>query len=361
MTALQHKQNPFGLLEHSDSEDDDFVKTKPKKPTQSGSNTQNPKPAKPKVEGGENKLAQAPKVSNKANIPVQADVKEKTGGVKGKDKEPRKQKGVPAEPHPLDRHSGTGINDRKPKKGGAGKFGLGTIKDEIKEGEVAVEGGNESPEAETEKDTGITLEEYYKLKGGVSQEERQINEAKAKVTQQELLKEIGTAKPLQSRAQQKVDDDKVVNLKKKNQADHSVTINTEHADLLRFKTGFKTFTERKPELQGGGKPAPQIEKKPEEGGSPQIKVETLPTGTEGVEEIVEPVPAQDKPAGKGPRQYNNEGGPRKYNPNWKPRQGGDNRDNRDNRGEPRGEQRDRRGGDNKPPNFEDEKAFPKLG
>ena len=58
------------------------------------------------------------------------------------------------------------IYSKKPKRGGGGKFNVGTIQDELKEadvqkGEVVQE---EIQEQEAPKDEGITLEEYYKLK-----------------------------------------------------------------------------------------------------------------------------------------------------------------------------------------------------
>ena len=48
-----------------------------------------------------------------------------------KKRESRKLKGVPAEPHPLDRHSGTGIHS-KPRKSGQGCANWGTYKDDLK-------------------------------------------------------------------------------------------------------------------------------------------------------------------------------------------------------------------------------------
>lgn len=364
MTTLQHKQNPFGLLEHSDSDEDDHVKTaKPKKPTQTTAankdSKQGPSQAKPKSEAGQAKVQEAPRVQNKLINPTQTDNKDKAEHIRPK--EPRKLKGIPAEPHPLDRHSGTGLNpwEKRPKKAGGGKYNVGTIKDELQAGEIAGEqGAEEANVEEAEKDTSITLAEYYQLKG-YSQEEsqKQVNEAKSKVTQQELLKEIGTAKPLQSRAQTKVDEN-LVNQKKKIVAEHAVGINTEHADLLGFKTGFRTFTERK--LDDQGKPIYEkkpYEKKPEEGGSPQIKPEGQIAPVEGGENTAEQAQPKEQ-YNKGPRQFQ---GDRKANPNWKPRD--------QQRDQPRDQQRDQqreqprggRGGDNRPPNFEDEKAFPKLG
>ena len=57
-------------------------------------------------------------------------------------KQPQKQKGVSAEPHPLDRRSGTGIGElsieiyifegKEPKKQGGGGHNWGNYKDELK-------------------------------------------------------------------------------------------------------------------------------------------------------------------------------------------------------------------------------------
>jgi len=269
-----------------------------------------------------------------------------------KPKESRKVKGVTAEPHPLDRRSGSGTNpwEKKPKRGGGGKFNVGTVQDEVKEGEKEPESGTkeEGETEEPEKDIGITLAEYYQ-KQGQSQQAEVINESKAKVTQQELLKEIGTAKKIQNKAQTKLDEKETNPKKKKDAAEsHVVAMNTEHADLLGFKTGFRTFAERKP-LDNTGKPGqtstqPQAQPTTQEGAQqPELK-EVNPPAPEKVTEQAE---------GEGQRQGNRqpygEKGPRKYNPNWK---GGDRREPR--RDEPRR--------DNKQslPNFEDDKAFPKL-
>jgi len=376
MTTL-HKQNPFGLLEHSDSEGEDNVqKPRQRKPVNKenkpASNVS--KPAKPETQA---KVEQAPKTSTTKVGVTQPKEQEKEKHLKAK--EPRKLKGTPAEPHPLDRHSGNNPNafDKKPKKGGAGKYNTGTVKDELKGGEVEGElGGEESLEEEAPKDEGMTLEEYYR-KQGLAEENTQLNEAKSKITAEQLLKEIGTAKPLQSRAKTQVDDKEVT--KKKNTGDHVVGLNTEHADLLGFKTGFKTYAERKP-LEEGQQFAPRKANQPRaEGESPtkvagDQKIEGIQDQTveEGAPKDVKQEVFQkervQREGGQGQRDggrrygggddYNKGGDYKKrpYDPNYK----------RDDRGAPRGgqqggQQAPRREKVQAPPSFEDERAFPKLG
>lgn len=89
-----------------------------------------------------------------------------------------KPKGVPAEPHPQDRHSGTGysgVDKRHLRKDGAGKRNYGTVKDEVKalnnpeteqkpKEEVApvVE---EAPVEPVVVDNTITVDEYFRRLG----------------------------------------------------------------------------------------------------------------------------------------------------------------------------------------------------
>lgn len=91
-------------------------------------------------------------------------------------KEGPKSKGVPAEPHPLDRRSGTGIG-KESKKGGAGSRNWGSEKDEVKnvlEDKYEVKEKepenkeSELPEVKEEPKPDepqyMTIEDYYSMK-----------------------------------------------------------------------------------------------------------------------------------------------------------------------------------------------------
>jgi len=121
----------------------------------------------------------------------------------------------------------------KPKKGGAGKGNWG----KATEGEAAVEekaGEEETTEtqqpAEEEKPT-LTLQEYYE-QHRFAQDEQEVNEAKAKITSDQLLKELGKATALKSKNQEKNDDYRVGKKKGRLDVDHHAGLATEHADLL---------------------------------------------------------------------------------------------------------------------------------
>jgi len=363
MTTTIHKNNPFGLLEHSDDDDDEGqVKTnKPKKPQ-----PPKDKEIKSQPQANKQKFVQedsAPKKSNenKKAAPFKGPTQE--SGVVNKDqhlkpKADRKLKGVPAEPHPLDRKSGTGQNpwDKKAKRGGGGKFNTGTVNDDLKAGEEPESANKEEGEGEeAEKDTGMTLAEYYQKTGQADQTEEKvaiINESKAKVTQQELLKDLGKVTKVSNRVETKIDDRELGPTKKANPAEtHAVAMNTEHASLLGFKTGFKTYTERKPfDAQDKSTTKPgQTQGAPVEGTQaqqPELKEVNPPVQTEKGSEQQAPVEGGDqKQGGYGGRggykgKSQGRGG---YNPNYKGRS--DNQQKKD----------------NNPPRFDDDGAFPKLG
>ena len=124
------------------------------------------------------------------------------------------------------------IYSKKPKRGGGGKFNVGTIQDELKEADVQKGEEEEIQNQEAPKDEGITLEEYYKLKGyATKEEEAKTSEPKSKVPSDQLIKELGKATFLQNKVKTQINDHEAQK-KKKDTGDHAVAINTEHADLL---------------------------------------------------------------------------------------------------------------------------------
>jgi len=147
-------------------------------------------------------------------------------------KNQQRSKGVTAEAHPNDRHSGTG-------KGNWGNF-----KEDRKAGEEGDD--TETPEVqEEEKPEGITLSEYLANKR-VATNEPQVNEAKSKITSEQLMKEVGKATLLKTKATSEIDDKIIGKKKEKLNVNHHAAINSEHASLLNFRTGFveKEYKER---------------------------------------------------------------------------------------------------------------------
>jgi hypothetical protein len=357
-----HKNNPFGLLEHSDDDDDEgTVKTnKPKKQAPAPNKEVKSQPQANKQRVIQEDSAPTKKLENK-KAPFKGPTQEAGAANKEqhtKPKENRKLKGVPAEPHPLDRKSGTGQNpwDKKAKRGGGGKFNTGTVGDELKAGDEPESANKEEGEGEeAEKDAGMTLAEYYQKTGQADQTEEKvvaINENKAKVTQQELLKDLGTAKKLSNRNEVKIDDREVGPTKKITAVDsHAVAMNTEHASLLGFKTGFKTYTERKPfdeQQQGDRKKAP-AQGAPTETQQPELKEVNPPAQTEKGGEQQAPVEGGDQKQGGG---YGGRGGYKGKNPN--PSRGGYS-SNYKGRSDNQQQKKEN------PPRFDDDGAFPKLG
>jgi hypothetical protein len=329
---MTSKHNIFASLpQHVDS--DEEVQTRTKKTEKKDvSKTEKPKPARTGATGTQ---------------------KEEHSRLK----EPKKEKGVSAQPHPLDRHSGTGNQayGAKPKKGGAGKGNWGNYKDERKPREEgAVEEGAEATEetpVEEEKPTGLTLQEYY-AQQKVAQNEPQINEAKAKITAEQLKKELGTATLLKTRQQQEIDDKKVGKKKGTLDVNHHAAITTEHANLLNFRTGFveREYRSRNPEdaadakrsgPRAVGKGEKERENAKEEEAKPQGEVaqpaDAKPTG----EEFPEGTPGEqaESPKRRGDGGRGGRGG---HRGGRKPYGG-------------------KQGADQAKINFEDESAFPKLG
>lgn len=165
-----------------------------------------------------------------------------------KAKETRKTKGVSEQPHPLDRHSGTGSQayGGKPKKGGAGKGNWGKTTVEGEAPVEAVEGEETTEQVVEEEKPSLTLQEYYE-KHRLAEEDQEVNEAKAKITSDHLLKELGKATAIKSRNQERNDDLKIGKKKGHLNINHHAGISTEHADLLGFRTGFveKEYRQRK--------------------------------------------------------------------------------------------------------------------
>jgi len=187
--------------------------------------------------------------------------------------------------------------------------------DEAQEGDVKAE----------EKDTGITLEEYYKKTQG-AESHAQVNEAKSKVTEKELLKEIGTATKLSTKSDNKIDDKHHNKKIAKVIETATLGLNTEHADLLNFKTGFITFKDK-------------VERKPEDGKKPAEKsdkpAEGAPATTEEESKESKKPEREEKAGGDGRPKKN-------YNPNWK-------------------KDKEAKAEKASLPNVGDDKSFPKLG
>jgi hypothetical protein len=145
-------------------------------------------------------------------------------------------------PHELDRHSCTGYAayDKKEKKSGGGARNWGTTSVNEEDFEIRDSDDVEEKVEKAEKEgivgeKAVTFDEYIEKKG-TGEIEQPENESKAKITEEELLKDIGKAVPLQSQKSKEIDDRKEI-YQKKLPDDYHVGMTTEHADLLGFKTG----------------------------------------------------------------------------------------------------------------------------
>ena len=119
----------------------------------------------------------------------------------------------------------------KPKKGGAGKGNWGKATEGEATAEVQAE-GEETAEVQAEEEKpSLTLQEYYE-QHRFAQDEQEVNEAKAKITSDQLLKELGKATALKSKNQEKNDDYRVGTKKGHLNVDHHAGLATEHANLL---------------------------------------------------------------------------------------------------------------------------------
>jgi len=74
--------------------------------------------------------------------------------------EGQREKGLTSEPHPMDRHSGTGISSYGYRKGGAGRGNVGTFKDDLRGRDTDKDFAEEEPAATqvvTEENKQMTL------------------------------------------------------------------------------------------------------------------------------------------------------------------------------------------------------------
>jgi hypothetical protein len=270
-------------------------------------------------------------------------------------KNQQKQKGVTAEAHPNDRQSGTGVQayGGKPKKAGAGKGNWGNFKEDRKVNEEGEEVESPEVQEEEEKPEGKTLAEYLASRGQ-TQSQAQVNEAKSKITSEQLMKEVGKATLLKNRVQQEIDDKKAGTKKGRLDVDHHASINTEHSELLGFRTGFVEREYRERTRDGDAPQQPRKfggrrEDRQKEETTTEAVAETTPvegTTTEGAATTTEAKPEEGQKTEKRQPQRGGRGGYTK---------GGD---------RPQGERRPyqgKQGGNNTKVNVEDESAFPKLG
>jgi len=289
---MQSKVNIFHTLQHaSDSEDEN--------------DAQNNK-AKKIAEKKEQRAR--PDDKNKSSTkPAGGNPERQTKDEHARTKAPYKAKGVTEEAHPQDRHSGHGNQafGAKPKKSGAGKGNWGNYKEDRKgneeQGEAREDATEEQPQEE-EKPAGITLSEYYQQQRQ-TQNEPQVNETKAKITSEQLTKELGTATALKTRVQQQVDDKKVGKKKDRLDVNHHAAINSEHANLLNFRTGFveKEYKQRGADDVFGGQQGGQQGQRrgPRTGGQRENAKEEEAQPTEGQTADAQPVEGETKQAQEG--------------------------------------------------------------
>lgn len=155
-------------------------------------------------------------------------------------KEGVKSKGVPAEPHPQDRKSGTGfsgVDKKKFRKDGGGRGNYGTIKGEV---EQIKEEPVEEVEAEPEVvDNTITVNEYFEKMGYGKEEVKKVPERQ--LNHEELKRE--KLQVVQSKTEKVIATTAKVAGQKKNKGPttYSIGCNTENSELLGVKTGHTTL------------------------------------------------------------------------------------------------------------------------
>lgn len=315
---MANKSNIFSVLPQDHSEDED---------NNAGQQARNAKKQNNKKDTTkvEEKTTQAPKPQEKA----------------GKD-DHKKNKKVP-EPgtHPLDRHSGTGnaaFDKKNQKKGGHGKGNVGVATKENEEETKAEEVEGEQKPEEEQKPEGITLDEYYATTQAAAQS--QVDQAKVKAVQDELTKDLLAKKGTLYVKKTPEEEKPVAKKTTKANVDHHAAFNSEHADLLNFRTGFveREFKERKE----GEKPAPRPPRKEE-------KTEEAPVEGEKVEGEV---PAEGE---------KDEGEKRGKGGNYRGNRRGGNRGGNPKSGNRGGNYTGNKGGNQPKINVEDDSAFPKLG
>mmetsp|Transcript_72312 Transcript_72312/g.84008 ORF Transcript_72312/g.84008 Transcript_72312/m.84008 type:complete len:285 (+) Transcript_72312:19-873(+) len=142
-------------------------------------------------------------------------------------------------PHQLERHSCTGIPAylKKEKRGGGGvhNWGTNSVKEDFERPiNYDVE---EQLEREEEADilpvseNAVTFDEYIE-KSGKAEIHQKVNELKEKITEEQLIKEIGKATPVKS---EEVDDRKEHPQTKVPGENYHMSMQTLNADLLGFK------------------------------------------------------------------------------------------------------------------------------
>lgn len=121
------------------------------------------------------------------------------------------------------------IFSKKEKKDGRGKGNWGNFKDDSKRTKEETDDTQEvKPSTTEEEDKTITFDEY--LGRNTTQTNKIVNDVKAKISDEQLKKELGKATLLETRKTIKNDDKQETY--KKNEAVVITGMNTEHANLL---------------------------------------------------------------------------------------------------------------------------------
>jgi len=344
---MTNKSNIFSVLPQDHSDDEDNQGTQQSRKEKKQTNKTNTGKAEEK------------------SAPVQSSSKTQDAGKNAVKDEHKKKKQVPESgQHPLDRQSGTGqpaFDKKSVKKGGHGKGNVGNANKDGEE-ETKEEAGDEEKPQEEQKPEGITLEEYYaqSTQGAHSQ----VDQSKVKSVQEELTKDLLSKKAtLYVKNKNQEEEAKPLRKTIKANVDHHASLNTEHADLLNFRTGFveREFKERKEgdkpygdrpygDRPYGDKPYKSAPKKDE-------KTEEAPATTEEKTEVVE----GEEQGEKGDDNKEKRGGRGGYRGGNR----GGNNYRGSNRGGNRGGNYNNNSGSTKSAqtkiNVEDDSAFPKLG
>lgn len=121
-----------------------------------------------------------------------------------------------------------GFFSKGEKKGGSGAYNWGSA--DVREDFENLENQEPWEEEGNNDDNTLTFDEYFQ-KNGQSEIRQQTNEAKSKISNDQLLQAIGKATPLQSRKDRGTDDYPESQGKRRGE-NHKVSLKKDHSNLL---------------------------------------------------------------------------------------------------------------------------------
>ena len=121
---------------------------------------------------------------------------------------------------------------KREKKGGNGarNWGSKNVNEDFEKLEKENQESTTDEEEDNKNDNTLTFDEYLE-KNGQANIHQQLNETKVKVTEGQLLEEVGKATQLQSRKERSIDDYAETSSKKLHKT-HNIKMKAEYAGLL---------------------------------------------------------------------------------------------------------------------------------